>query len=143
MMRQATHCFEPQRKAFGRQYVMPLYLVYFSCACHPSDLSLKTFVGACGSIDSITLCCQCTVKIKMHFLVPQIEALQHCLCALACACFFYITWSQSPCPIIIKLGGTAKYSKTGRFSEAMTRKAENIGSLRSKIGKFTFFFGID
>lgn len=76
----------------------------------------------------------------MHFLVPQIEALQHCLCALACACFFYITWSQSPCPIIIKLGGTAKYSKTGRFSEAMTRKAENIGSLRSQDWQIHIFF---
>ena len=42
MMRQATHCFEPQRKAFGRQYVMPLYLVYFSCACHPSDFTKHT-----------------------------------------------------------------------------------------------------
>ena len=42
MMRQATHCFEPQRKAFGRQYVMPLYLIYFSCACHPSDFTKHT-----------------------------------------------------------------------------------------------------
>ena len=106
--------------------------------------SPKTFVGAYGSIDSIAFCCQCIVKIKIHFLVPQIEALQHCLCALACACFSTLyTWSQSPCPMIIKLGGTAKYSKTWRFSEAMTRKAENIGSLRSKIGKFTCFFCID
>jgi len=26
MMRQATHCFEPQKKAFGWRYVMPLYV---------------------------------------------------------------------------------------------------------------------
>ena len=73
MMRQATHCFEPQRKAFGRQYVMPLYLVYFSCACHPSDFTKHTPpFGECDFPKPWYTSCFCAPGLKAFNLQDQL-----------------------------------------------------------------------